>query len=322
MLGTRVFKASTRAVSSTTRLGLLERLVQNPELTRDEAQDELRWMKQSLAGTSGDKLAALVERRARGEPLQYILGESRGSHLFHLADILGSTDFGPLTMQCRAPTLIPRPETAEIFTRLASLLETHDAKTTSRPLCVLDLCTGSAPIPILLKYLMRNRIRVSGYDYSDSAIELARENIALHDLDIDVHQADVTSHDFTSTLISSMAGRVDLVVSNPPYVTAGEYRTLPPSVRDWEDPAALLGSPSPDSSGLEFYHRITNLLPELLTDEKDLEDAGWAGIPRVAVEIGSEQGEQVQQIFQEGALTRTEVWQDQYHRDRMVLGWL
>lgn len=169
---------------------------------------------------------------------------------------------------------------------------------------------------------MRDRVRLSGYDYSESAIKLARENIAHYNTDIQVHMADVMSHGFASTAISDMGGPVDMVVSNPPYVTASEYSALPSSVRDWEDSAALLGSTAPDSAGLEFYQRITNLLPELLTDETDLKEAGWSGIPRVAVEIGSGQGAQVQQIFKDGGLTRTEVWQDQYDRDRMVLGWL
>lgn len=175
---------------------------------------------------------------------------------------------------------------------------------------------------MLLKHLMRDQIRVSGYDYSGPAVELARENIALHNSDIKVHQADIMQDDFFSTVMSDVGGRVDLVVSNPPYITASEYRSLPASVRDWEDPAALLGSEAPDSAGLEFYQRISSLLPEVLTQGNDLEVAGWTVIPRVAVEIGHEQGEQVQQILEQGGMARTEVWQDQYERDRMVVGWL
>jgi methylase of polypeptide subunit release factors len=169
---------------------------------------------------------------------------------------------------------------------------------------------------------MGKHVRVFGYDYSESAIELAQENIDLHKLDITVRRTDIMRDDFTSTVISDMGGRVDLVVSNPPYVTANEYSSLPASVRDWEDPAALLGSTAPDSQGLEFYHRIGRLLPALLTSEKDLHEAGWTGIPRVAVEIGAEQGTQVQQIIVQSGGRFTELWQDQYDRDRMILGWL
>lgn len=78
MLGINTFRASTRASSSLACRSLLQKLLQNPELDEAEARNELRWIKQSLAhGTPSDKLAALVERRASGEPLQYVLGEYR-----------------------------------------------------------------------------------------------------------------------------------------------------------------------------------------------------------------------------------------------------
>lgn len=56
--------------------GLLHRLAENRELNAEDAKNELRWMRQSLRNGNGEKLAALVNRRAKGEPLQYILGKS------------------------------------------------------------------------------------------------------------------------------------------------------------------------------------------------------------------------------------------------------
>ena len=64
-----------RSSTATSTQKLLERLAANTELDADDAQNELRWMKQSLPDLDETKLAALVERRANGEPLQYILGE-------------------------------------------------------------------------------------------------------------------------------------------------------------------------------------------------------------------------------------------------------
>ena len=233
----------------------------------------------------------------------------------------GTTDFGPLTLKCRSPTLIPRPETAHIFGRLATLLGTCQSAN-ARPLSTIDLCTGSAPIPLLLRHCLGNRVRAKGYDFSQAAIQLARENIVSTGLNVEVARADILDESFVNTVKSDGGGRVDLIVSNPPYIPLNEYRELPASVRDWEDPAALLGDLSGcGESGLRFYERIAELLPALLNSKKEVEDTGWRGIPRVAVEIGSLQGTDVMNILRGGGMNRTEVWQDQYGKDRMVIGW-
>ena len=216
--------------------------------------------------------------------------------------------------------MIPRPETAEIFGRLASLLS-PEGRTPSRPLSVVDLCTGSAPIPLLLRHHLGDRVRVKGYDFSQSAVELARENIGSTGLDVEVKLADILHKSFAETVISDMDGRVDLIVSNPPYIPIAEYRQLPSSVRNWEDPAALLGDLPGGESGLLFYERIAELLPTLLSPRKDLEIKGWGEIPRVAVEIGSLQGGVVSSVLRAGGMSHIEVWQDQYDKDRMVVGW-
>jgi release factor glutamine methyltransferase len=240
--------------------------------------------------------------------------------LLHCPLIIGSTDFGPLTLKCQAPTLIPRPETAHIFGRLADLLITCQV-VDAPPLSIVDLCTGSAPIPLLLKHYLGNQIRITGYDYSQSAINLARDNIRFTKLDIQVKQADIFHTNFSDTVRSNTGGQVDIVVSNPPYIPLAEYRDLPASVREWEDPAALLDCLDGGESGLRFYERISELLPIVLRSKKQLQEAGWKDVPRVAVEIGLSQGTDVMSILRNGGMGRTEVWQDQYNRPRMVLGW-
>ena len=232
----------------------------------------------------------------------------------------GSTDFGPLTLKCQAPTLIPRPETAHVFGRLADLLATCRTIDAS-PLSIVDLCTGSAPIPLLLRHYLGSQIRIKGYDYSQPATKLARENITSTNLEIQVEQADIFDTSFSGTVRSDMGGRVDMVVSNPPYIPLAEYRDLPASVRDWEDPAALLDCLDGGESGLRFYERISELLPTLLKSKEQVQEARWKDIPRVAVEIGSSQGMDVKSILREGGMRRTEVWQDQFDKPRMVLGW-
>jgi HemK-like putative methylase len=211
--------------------------------------------------------------------------------------------------------LIPRPETADVFTRLAELLRANSA-TYTRPLCIIDLCTGSVPIPLLLKHDLRDLARITGYELSENAIELAKENIKLTNLDIDVHRADILSPDFAPGVLDKV-GKVDIIVSNPPYIPQAEYDVLPSSVKEWEDPAAFLAA----RNGLNFYERIAELLPSLLTSREEMESAGWTGVPRVAVEIGHQQGPDVSDIVQGGGMKRTEVWQDQFGTDRMVVGW-
>jgi methylase of polypeptide subunit release factors len=164
-------------------------------------------------------------------------------------------------------------------------------------------------------------VRIIGYDISQSAIQLARENIESAGLDVEVHEADILDKCFSEKVRIDMGDQVDLVVSNPPYIPFDEYRELPASVRDYEDPAALLGDKTGGTSGLQFYERIAELLPTMLSTKKQVEEAGWKGIPRVAVEIGHLQGRDVSSIMRNGGMSRTEVWPDQYGKDRMVLGW-
>lgn len=312
----------------------------------------------------------------------------------------GTTDFGPLTLLCRPPTLIPRPETAHIFTRLAELLLTchgdwrpldgakqtcPDQDQTLGGLRILDLCTGSGSIPLLLAHLLDTRCdRLIGYDYHPSAVELARENLELvlrqastekgvgRRAVVAAHQGDIFDEAFVGQVLDDFQshphvrertelgdhlagpmrekgtgkeegqGDVDLVVSNPPYIARTEWEELPPSVKDYEDPRALIGervlstpiSPaSPPAQitestmnthgkGLVFYERIAEILPDVLSPVQDLQRRGWNSgtTPRVAVEIGHEQGEDVKAIFGSVGM-RCEVWQDQYERDRMVVGW-
>ncbi|BEI85300.1 hypothetical protein CcaverHIS002_0507010 [Cutaneotrichosporon cavernicola] len=261
---------------------LLARLARNTELSPADAKAELRWMRAAAAGETA--LEAMVERRAAGEPLQYILGD---------------TDFGPLTLNCRAPVLIPRPETAHIIERLASILP-------SRPLRVLDLCTGSGCIPLLLAHL-RPDLTAVGVDISPDAIALSNENIAALGMGerVRVVQADILSLSFPD-FVREEVGKVDLVTSNPPYIPQVEYDALPHSVRAFEDQRALLApAPPGGEDGTAFYALIAKIAPSLLSEGEGV---------RVAVEIGAGQGRAVAAILP----GRTEVMQDQYGRDRMV----
>lgn len=136
--------------------------------------------------------------------------------------------------------------------------------------------------------------------------------------------------------------KIDLIVSNPPYIPRKEWDELDTSVRQFEDPLALVGDPADvpmdaprrhiassdigtnDGKGLSFYRRIAQLLPGLLSDTQALQTKGWNNLPRVAVEIGYGQSADVTNIFLDesgGIINRVEVWKDQYDVERMVVGW-
>jgi len=195
----------------------------------------------------------MVERRTKGEPLQYILGNQ---------------PFGPITLKTRPPTLIPRPETEDWTLRVAEMFK----PTPSNPLRVLDLCTGSGCIPILLAHLWpRGSTRALGIDISPEALSLASENAVDHQIlpfthpgsagnTFDSVQADILHESFASAVLPNLGPPFDLVTSNPPYIPSDEYKALPPSVKDYEDSRALLGDPGGEDRGLTFYRRIAKLI--------------------------------------------------------------
>jgi release factor glutamine methyltransferase len=152
---------------------------------------------------------ALVARRAKREPLQYVLGE---------------WGFRRLTLTVDRRALIPRPETEVLVERALALLDGLD-----RPR-VLDVGTGSGAIALAIADEHPGAV-VTGIDCSARALELAAENVARTGLAVEL-----ADHDLFRGLPD---GPWDLIVSNPPYVDAADLQTLQPEVRDWEPHGAL-----------------------------------------------------------------------------------
>ncbi len=151
----------------------------------------------------------LVQRRGRREPLAYVLGD---------------WDFRRLTLKTDARALVPRPETEIVVDRCLALLESVAAPR------IVDVGTGSGAIALSLKQ-ERPDAEVFATDASEDALALARENAEANALDVTFVQGD---------LLADLDGPFTLVVSNPPYVDAGELAGLQPEVRDWEPRAALV----------------------------------------------------------------------------------
>ncbi|KAL2177862.1 S-adenosyl-L-methionine-dependent methyltransferase [Thermothelomyces heterothallicus CBS 202.75] len=140
----------------------------------ESAAHELRWIREHVRDTKSPipnklRMWKLVEKRASGVPLQYVLG---------------TQPFGDLEIKCRPGVLIPRPETEAYTLHLASLLS-HSQHPPPKSLSILDLCTGTGCIPLLLLHSLlaapstRNiPIDIHGVDISPRAVRLARENQA------------------------------------------------------------------------------------------------------------------------------------------------
>ncbi|KAL5507396.1 hypothetical protein ACEPAH_6852 [Sanghuangporus vaninii] len=299
---------------------LLARL--SKALGASSARHEFKWMKDHALDASA--LQGMVQRRLNGEPLQYILG---------------TQPFGPLELNVRRPVLIPRPETEDWTLRLARLLSSSLSSSNfsregdSEPLKLLDLCTGTGCIPLLLCHMWRQNgtVRALGVDIAGEAIELAKENaqhvksqsrLSEENACISFLQADILDDKFPRMLNELGWSAVDVLTCNPPYIPLHEYNLLSSSVRDFEDPRALLGDPDPShpseleietggrGRGLTFYHTIADLIRQ-----HNLVRPGGL----IALEVGHDQAAEVEHIMQSRAnVSSTEVWDDPWGIPRTV----
>ena len=200
-----------------------------------------------------------MARLSKGEPLQYVLGE---------------WDFRTLTLSCDRRALIPRPETEELVTRVLAYLA--DRRTGGVPL-VVDVGTGTGAIILSIAAEYRGEAALLGTDVSEDAILLARENAVRCGLDGRVKFAVADGLDDFDEPQS-----VDVIVSNPPYVSTAEWEALDPRVRDYEPRLALDGGPA----GLDFYDRY-------LGDAVNLLKPGGAAF----FEIGEGQGPALRELM-------------------------
>lgn len=203
----------------------------------------------------------LISRRLAYEPIAYILGE---------------WEFFSMSFLCRAPVLVPRPETEH----LVEVALEHLVKTTGPP-TVLDLCTGTGCVAIAIAKNAPHA-QVTATDLSTDALALTRENATRHGVTIDLFQGDLFSALPTET------PPFDLIVANPPYVEESDWPGLSPVIRIHEDPRALLAGPD----GLDAIRRIITDAPAWLKPGGML-----------ALEISERQSETVRTLFKTAGFT-------------------
>jgi release factor glutamine methyltransferase len=163
---------------------------------------------------------------------------------------------------------VPRPETEH-------LVELALERIAGRALRVLDLCTGTGCIAVSIATHAPG-CTVVATDLNPEAIALARENAAEHGGEVTFYEGDLFN------ALPADNPRFDIIVTNPPYVESGDWDTLPPDIRRYEDPAALLAG----HDGLDLIRRI---VPESLAW---LNPGG-----HLAIEIGERQYDAAAQIF-------------------------
>ena len=224
----------------------------------------------ALAPEEVNRLRALVERRAAGEPLQYITGHQ---------------EFYKLDFEVTPDVLIPRPETELLVEAALDLLDEREG-----PALVLDVGTGSGCIAVSLLHEWRDA-RAVGVDISPPALRVAARNAARVGVN---ERLSLVASDGLSAFDARRA-RFTMIVSNPPYVAEDALTGLQREVRDHEPRVAL----TPGGDGLRVIRALIDEAPRYL-------DAGG----HLLMEIGFDQHEAVRRLIDPRVWELLDIHQD------------
>lgn len=223
-----------------------------------------------LGKEAAGRFAELVKRRAKREPLAYITGER---------------EFWGLTFEITPAVLVPRPETETLVE--AALLQLRNVKDP----VVAEIGAGTGCVAIALAIELPDAV-VYTTELSTDAAEVAMSNASKHQVQVRVA---VLAGNLLDPLPPEVRGKLDAVVSNPPYIPSGEIDSLQPEVARYEPRGALDGGPD----GMK-YHR------EILAAARDwLKPGGW-----VNMEVGMGQAEAVAGFARENGYRETRITKD------------
>ena len=230
-------------------------------------------------GLSAEVLAVYegyLSEREQGRPTQYILGE---------------WEFMGLPFSVGEGVLIPRGDTEVL---VETVLEKQQSEGF---MSILDIGTGSGCIPVSLGRYGKFT-NILAVDISPKALDYARKNAEKNNISIDFYESDLFAG-----VPGEWRGRLEAIVSNPPYIPKKDLDGLMTEVRDHEPMNALDGG----EDGLDFYRVIVEQAKEWLVD------GGW-----LFFEIGYDQGEALLSLFREFGYTESELKQDLAGLDRVV----
>lgn len=216
-----------------------------------------------------------LEQLKSGKPYQQILGKA----YFYGEEFLVNEN-----------VLIPRPETEELIEVILDKLPAD------KELKILDIGTGSGCIAITIAKHLK-QVNVYALDYSGKALEMAKKNAVLHNVNIHFIQ-----QDYLNTELSEF---FDVIISNPPYIGTEEEVDIENSVKDFEPMMALF---APQNDVLAFYRKIASD-----TDNK-LADGG-----HIFLEINQKLGPETLELYK-NKLSEAYLLKDISDNDRMIWG--
>lgn len=219
-----------------------------------------------------------IKKRAQRIPLAYITEKK---------------EFMSLEFKIKEGVLIPRPDTENLVENIIAYCQESEIEKPH----IIDVGTGSGAIAVSLAHYLETA-KVVGVDISTAALKTAAENVEKHGLS---ERMSILKSDLLTEFIKRDINGLDIIVSNPPYISETEMKELPPEVQQEPELALKAGA-----EGLDYYYQ---LIPQA---EKVLKKGG-----KIFLEIGYQQAEAVSEIFDENWSQPT-VKQDYAEHDRII----
>ncbi len=228
------------------------------------------------------QLRALVKRAGEQEPIAYLVGRC---------------EFYSLPLTITPDCLIPRPETEHLVEKAILFLRQRQGTQ-----LVLDLCTGSGCIAAAVSKNVKDA-HIVATDICDAALKVAAANIEKLHL---TEKVQLLCGDLFDPIIDGLDEvRFDLIISNPPYVSEPEYKTLDKNVKEYEPKGALIAG----ADGLDVYKRITEQVDDFLKPDGTL-----------MMEIGYAQGKAIRELLEKTEVFKTiTIKKDPANNDRIAI---
>ena len=229
-----------------------------------------------------EELHKLVKRAAQNEPVAYLTGK---------------TEFYSIELNINKSCLIPRPETELLVERAIDFLRGRGGKQ-----LICDLCTGCGCIAVAIAKNYAD-CEIIATDISSESLQTAVQNIKKFNLS---NRIKLLCRDLFEPFIPQIeTAKFDLIVCNPPYVTAADYELLAKNVKDYEPKEALYGG----VDGLDVYRRIAEQVDEFLKADSAL-----------MLEIGYSQGQAVRELLEKtGVFSQIQIEKDFSNNNRVVI---